>query len=87
MNGSSHFTKRTLRTLTALAIDRKHIHLLIICVLIRGFSMALERNLRDMVDNGFVDILLTSLNNSDPLIAAQAIKTVLAIAEDGKHPA
>lgn len=49
--------------------------------------MALERNLRDMVDNGFVDILLTSLNNSDPLIAAQAIKTVLAIAEDGKHPA
>ena len=37
-----------------------------------------------MVDNGFVDILSNSLNNSDPQIVTQAIKTVLAIAEDGK---
>ncbi|KAF8594398.1 ARM repeat-containing protein [Ceratobasidium sp. AG-I] len=62
MKGSSHFTKKTLKTLTALATD--------------------QRNLRDMIDNGFVEILSNSLNNSDPQIVSQAIKTVLAIAED-----
>lgn len=49
--------------------------------------MISERNLRDMVEADFVPILAAKLNDTDPIVAAQAIKTVLAIAEDGEYPA
>ena len=38
-----------------------------------------------MVEANFIPVLADKLNDRDSSVAAQAIKTVLAIAEDGKY--